>query len=43
MKLNTLRDLLIEELRDLHSAEMQLVRTLPKMAKSAVSPSVEVL
>lgn len=37
MKLTTLRDLLIEEIRDLHSAEMQLVNALPKMAKTATS------
>lgn len=35
MKLQTLRDALIHELRDLHSAETQLVRALPKMAKAA--------
>jgi ferritin-like metal-binding protein YciE len=33
--LNTLRDLLIDELRDLHNAETQLVKALPKMAKAA--------
>lgn len=35
MKLQTLRDALIHELRDLHSAETQLVKALPKMAKAA--------
>ena len=40
MKLHTLHDLLIEELRDLHSAEMQLVRALPKMAQAASSPEL---
>jgi ferritin-like metal-binding protein YciE len=35
MKLGSLRDLLIEELRDLYSAETQLVKALPKMAKGA--------
>jgi ferritin-like metal-binding protein YciE len=35
MKLKSLRDLLIEEMRDLHSAESQLTKALPKMAKSA--------
>ena len=34
-KLESLRDLLIEELQDLHSAETQLVKALPKMAKAA--------
>jgi ferritin-like metal-binding protein YciE len=33
--LNSLRDLLIDELRDLHNAENQLIKALPKMAKAA--------
>lgn len=37
MKLHTLHDLLIEELRDMHHAEMQLTRALPKMAEAASS------
>jgi ferritin-like metal-binding protein YciE len=37
MKLNTLHDLLVEELKDLHSAESQLIRALPKMAAAASS------
>jgi ferritin-like metal-binding protein YciE len=35
LKLNSLRDLFIEELRDLHDAETQLVKALPKMADAA--------
>jgi len=35
MKLNTLEDLLLHELKDLYSAENQLVKALPKMAKAA--------
>ncbi len=35
MKLEDLRDLYIDELRDLYSAENQLVKALPKMAKAA--------
>lgn len=35
MKLNTLDDLLLQELKDLYSAENQLVKALPKMAKAA--------
>ena len=35
MKLNTLQDLYIEELRDLYSAETQLLKALPKMAEAA--------
>ena len=37
MKLNTLQKLYIEELRDLYSAENQLLKALPKMAKGASS------
>jgi Domain of unknown function (DUF892) len=40
LKLNFLRDLLIEELRDLYSAETQLVSALPKMAEAAASPEL---
>jgi ferritin-like metal-binding protein YciE len=35
MEMETLRDLYIDELKDLYSAEKQLVRALPKMAKNA--------
>lgn len=35
MKLKTLQDLLHQELKDLYSAENQLVKALPKMAKAA--------
>lgn len=35
MKLATLDDVLIDELRDLYSAESQLVKALPRMAKAA--------
>jgi len=35
MKLETLRDLYVEQLHDLYSAETQLVKALPKMAKAA--------
>ncbi len=34
-KIETLHDLLIQELKDLYSAETQLVKALPKMAKAA--------
>jgi ferritin-like metal-binding protein YciE len=37
MKLATLQDLYVEELRDLYDAEHQLVKALPKMAKGAHS------
>src|SRR3712207_3363100 len=35
MELETLRDLYIHELKDLYSAEQQLTKALPKMAKAA--------
>ncbi|HTM54114.1 MAG TPA: ferritin-like domain-containing protein [Pirellulales bacterium] len=40
MKLQTLEDLLVKELRDLYSAEKQLIRALPKMAKAANSEAL---
>jgi ferritin-like metal-binding protein YciE len=36
-KLSTPRDLLVEEIKDLYSAETQLLKALPKMAKAAES------
>lgn len=41
MKLNTLHDLYIDELRDLYNAENQLLKALPKMAKGASSPELK--
>jgi ferritin-like metal-binding protein YciE len=41
MKLNTLRDLYVEQLRDLYDAEKQLTKALPKMAKAATSPKLK--
>jgi ferritin-like metal-binding protein YciE len=40
-KLNTLEDLYVDLLKDLYSAEKQLVRALPKMAKNAQSPDLQ--
>lgn len=37
MKIKTLEDLLTDELKDLYSAENQLIKALPKMAKTAES------
>lgn len=37
MKLNGLKELFLDELKDLYSAESQLVKALPKMAKTATS------
>jgi ferritin-like metal-binding protein YciE len=41
LKLNSLRDLLVEELRDLYNAEQQLVEALPKMADAAKAPDLK--
>ncbi len=41
MKLNTIEDLLHHELKDLYSAENQLVKALPKMAKAASNPELK--
>ena len=38
---NPLEELLIDELKDLYSAENQLVKALPKMAKAASSPELK--
>jgi len=37
MKMESLRELLVEELRDLYSAENQILKALPRMAKAAAS------
>ena len=37
MNLETLKELYVNELRDLYNAENQLVKALPKMAKGASS------
>ncbi len=41
MKLNTLEALFHHELKDLYSAETQLVKALPKMAKAAFNPDLK--
>lgn len=41
MKLKTLQDLFAHELKDLYSAETQLVKALPKMAKAASHPDLQ--
>jgi ferritin-like metal-binding protein YciE len=40
MKATNLEDLLVEELKDLYSAENQMVKALPKMAKAANSSAL---
>ncbi len=41
MKLENLRDLFVDELKDLYSAENQLLKALPKMAKAATSADLK--
>lgn len=41
MKLKTLEDLFLHELKDLYSAENQLVKALPKMAKAATNEELK--
>lgn len=40
MKLNSLHDLYVDELKDLYNAENQILKALPKMAKAASSPDL---
>ena len=41
MKLNTLQDLYVHGLKDLYSAETQLVEALPKMAEAATNEELK--
>ncbi|MDZ4830530.1 MAG: ferritin-like domain-containing protein [Phycisphaerae bacterium] len=41
MKITDLRTLLVHELKDIHSAETQLLHALPKMAKAAKHPELK--
>jgi ferritin-like metal-binding protein YciE len=40
VKLKSLQDLFVDQLKDLYSAENQLIRALPKMAKAASNPEL---
>jgi ferritin-like metal-binding protein YciE len=40
MSLDTLHDLLVDNLKDLYNAERQLVTALPRMAKGATTPEL---
>lgn len=40
MKLESLQDALLHELKDIYSAEKQLTKALPKMAKAASNPDL---
>ena len=41
MEMETLQDLYVEELKDLWSAETQLLKALPRMAKAATHPKLK--
>jgi ferritin-like metal-binding protein YciE len=41
MKLETLQDVFVEQLKDLHRAENQILKALPKLAKTASSPELK--
>jgi len=41
MKLDSLRDLFVDELKDLYNAEHQLLKALPKMAKAATAQDLK--
>jgi ferritin-like metal-binding protein YciE len=41
MRLNTLNDLFVHELKDLQSAEKQIIRALPKMIKAATNSDLK--
>ncbi len=41
MKLHTLKDLFVDELRDLYHAENQIIKALPKMIKAASSSELK--
>jgi len=41
MQMENLRELYVDELKDLYNAEKQLIKALPKMAKNATSPELK--
>jgi len=41
MKIDSLQKLFVEELRDLYSAENQILKALPKMMKAATAPELK--
>jgi ferritin-like metal-binding protein YciE len=41
MPIETLEDLLLEEIKDLYDAEKQITKALPKLAKAASSPDLK--
>lgn len=41
LKLESVEDLFLEELRDLYDAESQLLKALPKLAEAATAPALK--
>ncbi len=41
MKLGSFQDLFVDQLKDVYSAERQIIQALPKMAKAASDPQVQ--
>src|SRR5439155_20258869 len=41
MKLHSLEDLFLHELRDMYNVEHQLIKALPKITKKATSPELQ--
>src|SRR5207302_11116209 len=41
MKLESIKDLYVSELKDLYDAEQQIIQALPKMAQAASSPELK--
>jgi ferritin-like metal-binding protein YciE len=41
MEMESLQDLLVDQLKDLYNAENQLIKALPKMAKAATNPELQ--
>jgi ferritin-like metal-binding protein YciE len=41
MEMESLKDLMLDELKDLYSAENQILKALPKMIKKATSPDLK--
>src|ERR1700709_1900812 len=41
MSVETMQELLVDELKDLYSAEKQIVRALPKLAKAVSTPELQ--
>src|SRR5438270_4498069 len=41
MEMNSLQDLMVDQLKDLYNAEGQLIKALPRMAKAASNPQLK--